>query len=350
MQGTGWVLEFLNKPFFGTGLFVGQFLAILLAGVALVLLLKKDVFGAIVLAVIAMILAGVHPAVALVFGVIGLWFFSTLFRLMTTTNVVILLLVTGAVAAIIPIFWYNAVTGSIDKVKKAMAEDGFVTMYQSSAPVQSDGGQQATISGGVMPQQVQTVKTLLPNAPQLWWDGLNRFPTDKPKGSFIPEGVDCKVWTEESPASTTVASEKWFFQCWQGSQDSPAWQSAKVVVNGYIPRAMGATIKKDTVSQATGYGEWSLECYTVSTVVAPNPEAAVVATSGQYRVKDADGAWLWTGSGYTSVGAIAYDTLVEVTGKTKSPKSYKGNPDRCILGGAYTGKSVHCGALEPVVP
>jgi len=154
--------------------------------------------------------------------------------------------------------------------------------------------------------------------------------------------------TNDNLLTTSKAKQSWKIGCWQGTEASPLW-SASGLVNGYFADSLGVTWKKEVKTQVTGWGEWPDNCYTTQ-VVAPasasGPSGSVASATGQYRVRDSDGAWLYDttkGRFSVSAGVLPLGTIVSVESRSPST-TYQGSNQAC-----HTDKGkVHCGALEPV--
>lgn len=315
-----WLTSLLVKPVFETGLMLGQLLAVGFWGLAVFLLIKKDIFSAIAALVLGLLLAGVPLTWVIVIAVAGLLIFLTLFRLMSLVAVTSWALVMALLIAVLPALWFNAIFKGNENLERAMARKG-VVMYDTPAAQTADTTTGGTGNGD---QGTTTEKVLRENAAAVWWAQVNRNPTEKPSGGFIPQGVTCTFVTHQSPLTTAVGSEKWDFRCWQGDQDSPAWKSAEVVVNGFLARAAGATIKKDVTSQIAGYGEWPEAAYETRAVEkepetkAPEAKATEEAgssssggTTTTYKVQPGD-----TLGRIASQYGVSVDALAKANGIT----------------------------------
>ena len=264
-----WFSELVIKPAWEAGPTIGQLIAVLFGALAVYLLTRKDVFGAVACLVLSLLFAGVPVIYVAVIGFAGLLLFLWLFRLMSWVNIGSGFIMISILVTFMPAILFNSFMNGAERLERAAAKKG-ITLY---------GAPEAQTAEGTGNGSPTTEKVLRENAAAVWWSGLNRFPTEKPDGGFIPQGISCTLSTQDALLTTGVTAEKWHFRCWIGSQDEPSWESAEVVVNGQVARAAGATLKKGVTSQVSGYGEWPEAAYETRAVAAPSPVPTATATA-----------------------------------------------------------------------
>ncbi len=240
MENTNWLILLLARDFFGLGLTLGQFIAILLSVAMVCCVISSNTWAVVLLLPVTLWLAGVGIG-----WCVNVFFLSLLVYLIVIRQVPVLMALFIFIAILLcewllfPAVFQSMFTTS-DKMQMIAEEHGTGGGTQASSSPSSSAP-----SGSTTVQE----KVLKPNAVALWWDGLNLNPGEKPRNP-IPAGISCSFITDQAPAMTAIAKEIYQVQCWSGD-----W-SAEGECNGYFARGVGVVAKKGVVTQVDGKGQY----------------------------------------------------------------------------------------------